>query len=260
MKKIQFDDGMRNRSRTPRLVFLKKSEFAVYKFTGKGIEGVCAIISSSSTKNGKWSGTVWDIAVSDNYFPITVCQPFEGWGNNFSSLQKAFRFFNENEKPEFTDAKTEALLNLCYQSDSMKSRIEAAREEKRILSSLDTIEPEIDFDFDSISVTTRILWFSRHEMIESQLSDLRRIYGEIKVNMVNKTIKTATELIPDIEQCDVIAVVCPTDMQAEILKIAGNRPVIFAKNTRNFDKDGKIEFDFAGWFQIKKIEIEIEEL
>lgn len=102
----------------------------------------------------------------------------------------------------------------------------------------------------------RILWFSRHEMTEEQLKAL----GEAEVKQIDKTIQHASELSAEIEAADVIAVVAPIGLQAEFLKLAGNKPVIVAASERVFVKsedgtESKVEFKFLKWERIRKIEV-----
>ena len=106
----------------------------------------------------------------------------------------------------------------------------------------------------------KVLWFSRHKMTEEQRMDLERIYGEISVNQISKTISSAYELADDIEKVDIVAIVAPINLQTQFLKLAGNKPVISCRNKRVFIDDAKVEFIFDGWYQIKKIEIITENL
>ena len=62
----------------------------------------------------------------------------------------------------------------------------------------------------------RILWISRHEMTVEQLDDLKRIYGEISITKVDKTISDAKE-IEQFKGFDVIAVVLPINIIAELV-------------------------------------------
>ena len=109
----------------------------------------------------------------------------------------------------------------------------------------------------------KVLWFSRHELSNGQLEDLKSIYGQnLSITQVNRTIKSAFELKSEVEEHDVIAVVAPLPLQAEFLKLAGEKPVIFCKNDRVFDKDDntKVSFVHAGWFRIKEIRVDFERL
>jgi hypothetical protein len=108
----------------------------------------------------------------------------------------------------------------------------------------------------------KVLWFSRHELSVEQLSDLQRIFGEVEVSQVNKTITAANEIRDDINEADVIAIVAPLPLQQQFLQIANGKPVVFCKNDRIVDPDdnSKVTFSHAGWFQIKEIKVVFEPL
>jgi len=105
----------------------------------------------------------------------------------------------------------------------------------------------------------KILWFSRHELSSDQISGLKKKLGDdLDVTQVNKTIVSVKEL-GDLSTFDVLAVVAPIGLQAEFLSVAGDRPVIFAKNAREFDTEGKVSFRHTGWFRLVKVEVVTEE-
>jgi hypothetical protein len=101
----------------------------------------------------------------------------------------------------------------------------------------------------------KVLWFSRHEMTKEQRKDLERIYGEISINQINKTINSAYELQEEIEQHDVIAIVAPINLQQQFLKLAGEKPVIACRSKRIVDGENNVVFIFDGWYQIIKIDV-----
>lgn len=103
----------------------------------------------------------------------------------------------------------------------------------------------------------KVLWFSRHEMTEEQQQDLQRIYGDVEITQINKTINSAYELQEEIEQHDVIAIVAPINLQQQFLKIAGEKPVIACRSKRIVDPvdSTKVSFVFDGWYQIIKINV-----
>ncbi len=103
----------------------------------------------------------------------------------------------------------------------------------------------------------KVLWFSRHEMSVEQKAALG---NNIEILQVNKTINSARELSSEIEECDIIAIVAPIGLQAEFLRLAGNKPVITAVSDRVFVKaeDGtedKVQFVFNRWERLLKIEV-----
>lgn len=107
----------------------------------------------------------------------------------------------------------------------------------------------------------RVLWFSRHTMTKEQLAAL----GPVKeVVQCDGTINTAFELEEDIKGCDIVAIVAPINLQAQFLKIAGDKPVITAISERVLTKDeeggeSKVTFVFRKWERIKKIEVVTED-
>lgn len=102
----------------------------------------------------------------------------------------------------------------------------------------------------------KVLWFSRHEMTEDQ----RAALGDCEIVQVDKTISSAYELQAEIEECDVIAIVAPINLQQQFLKLAGGKPVIMAVNDRVLvpQEDGtesKVEFHFVKWERLVKIDV-----
>lgn len=102
----------------------------------------------------------------------------------------------------------------------------------------------------------KVLWFSRHEMSTKQ----RNALGECSILQVNKTINHASELIHEINDCDIIAIVAPIGLQREFIEIAGDKPVIMALNERILtpSPDGgedKVTFSFVKWERIIKIDV-----
>lgn len=102
----------------------------------------------------------------------------------------------------------------------------------------------------------KVLWFSRHEMTEDQ----RVALGNAEIIQVNRTINSAYELQAEIEECDIIAIVAPINLQQQFLKLAGDKPVIMAVNDRVLvpQEDGsedKVEFRFVKWERLIKIEV-----
>ena len=92
----------------------------------------------------------------------------------------------------------------------------------------------------------KVLWFSRHTMTEEQLAALG---NDVEIINVNKTISSAYEIADEINECDVIAIVAPINLQQQFLKLAAGKPVIMAVNDRVLvqQPDGsedKVEFHF----------------
>lgn len=106
----------------------------------------------------------------------------------------------------------------------------------------------------------KVLWFSRHEMTSEQ----RKALGDVEIVQINKTISSAYELKEEIDNCDIIAIVAPINIQKQFLDLANGKPVIYAVNQRILipNEEGgedKVAFKFNGWQRIVKIEVVTEE-
>ena len=102
----------------------------------------------------------------------------------------------------------------------------------------------------------KVLWFSRHEMTPEQ----RAALGDVEIIQVNKTAQSAYELQDEINECDIIAIVAPINLQQQFIKLANGKPVIMAVNDRVLIKqvDGtedKAEFRFVKWERLIRIDI-----
>ena len=82
----------------------------------------------------------------------------------------------------------------------------------------------------------------------------------MEIIQVNKTVQSAYELQDEINECDIIAIVAPINLQQQFIKLANGKPVIMAVNDRVLIKqvDGtedKAEFRFVKWEQLIRIDI-----
>jgi len=105
----------------------------------------------------------------------------------------------------------------------------------------------------------KVIWFSRHEMNKAQIDGLEKVYGEIEINQINKTISLAKEIAEEISNAEVICIVAPIALQQEFLKLAEGRPVLICKNDRVAKIEGGFDFVHAGWFQIQEIKVVISD-
>ena len=105
-----------------------------------------------------------------------------------------------------------------------------------------------------------VLWFSRHPLNDDQINALKAAVGDIHVTQINRTINSAFELQDEIAANDIIAIVAPLNIQAQFLKLAGDKPVIVAETKRELVKDenggeDKVNFIFNGWTRLIKIDV-----
>ena len=118
-----------------------------------------------------------------------------------------------------------------------------------------------------------ILWFSRHNMTDAQLADLKRIFGDhITVHHVTANAASFKDVLEAGKDDDVLAVVLPPALLADLTNPRNNtKPVIRAianrvptgKQVIN-PATGKLEDEFkfvhAGWDKVVKIEVVTERL
>lgn len=118
----------------------------------------------------------------------------------------------------------------------------------------------------------KIFWLSRYTMTEAQISDLNRIYGEVEVVQYDGSVKDATEVLERAGDCEILAVVLPPAILANLVNPRVNtKPVIRAKanrvatgntvvNPATGKEEAEYRFDHAGWEQIKRIVVETVDL
>ena len=113
----------------------------------------------------------------------------------------------------------------------------------------------------------KILWVSRHQMTEEQLDDLKRIYGEFELVKFDQTVSNVKEIIEAGKNCDILAVVLPPALLADLVNPRNNeKPVIRAiasrvetgnkiLNPATGKKELEYKFVHVAWEQVLKIEI-----
>lgn len=106
----------------------------------------------------------------------------------------------------------------------------------------------------------KVLWFSRHEMTPEQKAAL----GDCEITQISRSINSAYELQEEIAANDIIAIVAPLNLQAQFLKLAGDKPVITAKSNRvlvhqDDGSEDKVEFHFEKWERLVKVEVITED-
>ncbi len=88
--------------------------------------------------------------------------------------------------------------------------------------------------------------------------------GEVEIEQISATINHASEISEAIGRNDIIAIVAPINLQREFLAIAGDKPVIMAKNARDIvhnaeGGEDKVIFRFVKWERLLKIEVVMED-
>ena len=121
-------------------------------------------------------------------------------------------------------------------------------------------------------MTTKILWFSRHEMTVEQKQGLNCKFADLQITQISGSpanVHVQFEDIAGIQQpalkelakeYDVLAVVLPIHLQQQLLQVVGDKPVIQALNGRVLipNPDGgedKVQFVHQKWERLVKIEV-----
>lgn len=111
-----------------------------------------------------------------------------------------------------------------------------------------------------------ILWISRHALSTEQLDDLCRIYGgEIAITPHADNVARVADLRDEIGAADVIAAVLPVNLLADLLRAAGDKPVIRARMRRTLEPspDGgepTAVMHHEAWEQVLRVEVETVDL
>ena len=117
----------------------------------------------------------------------------------------------------------------------------------------------------------QVLWVSRHTMTEEQRADLERVMGgPVELTVWSDTVENLQDLQPLVRRSDAVAAVLPAEKLAQLLEIAGGRPVLQAKSGRmatgrwTTQPDGRREREFVfvhcGWQQILQVRIKTRAL
>ena len=111
-----------------------------------------------------------------------------------------------------------------------------------------------------------VLWISRHQMTNDQLSDLERIaQDDINIMQWKDTLTDLSPVEPMVRRADIIAAVLPLDLIAQLKQLAGDTPVLIAVSKRiptgriHTLPDGREEQEFqfvhGGWEQIVELQL-----
>ena len=134
MKQIQWNSKMRPRGRVPSLWVLKPGEKKFVKFPGESMPGTVTVLGTKHTQNGKWSGTAYDLAVSDGVVVADVCTPFDGWGQTWRDARKGVTPLAGVIAPELAEylirqvaaAYPERYAGVVEQADAAETALRAA--------------------------------------------------------------------------------------------------------------------------------------
>ena len=117
----------------------------------------------------------------------------------------------------------------------------------------------------------KVLWISRHALSDEQQVDLARALGApVQVVPWMDTVKDMEDLRPALDQADAVAAVLPMEKLAQLLRMAGPKPVLQARGERvptgrwRTAPGGGKEPEFAcvhrGWQQLLDIQVKARAL
>jgi hypothetical protein len=104
----------------------------------------------------------------------------------------------------------------------------------------------------------------QHQALVNKLGDIKitqingtcaNVHVPFKANVDGGEEQDMAPLKEVIADFDVIAVVLPIQLQQQLVGVAGDKPIIFAKNARVRQDNGEFEFVFESWEQILEIKV-----
>lgn len=72
---------------------------------------------------------------------------------------------------------------------------------------------------------------------------------------MNKTIASPYDIREEIERSDVVAIVAPIHIQEQVLRLAGDKPVIMALSERVIVDGDKVMFKFVKWERLVEVRV-----
>ena len=112
-----------------------------------------------------------------------------------------------------------------------------------------------------------VLWISRHRMTAEQLADLERAMGgSVRLTTWPDTVEDLNRLAPAVAATDAVCAVLPTELLADLLRLAKGRPVLVAAPERRptgaLDENGDPRFAFVHryWRQVLRLNLEMKTL
>ena len=118
----------------------------------------------------------------------------------------------------------------------------------------------------------RVLWVSRHDLLEDQKKDLERIYGDVEIKRLNKSVQDIEEILEAGEDCDVLAVVLPQGILMDLVNPRNNtKPVIRALinrietgetvvNPDTGNEEKVVRPEFVAWERVNNFIVDVTRL
>lgn len=165
-----FIKGLRSGDRTPVLWIAHNGK--IHNFTGSNIPSVCVVESSHSSKNGKWSSTMYHLTLAKGAVACELLAPLHGqvWPENARFLAYE-RFINGHKVSLSFDAFDEALARdfpeareRMLAGEEALAALEEGDDAEAELREISTSAPSRDADLKDIKVSHNgQTWVVAHE-------------------------------------------------------------------------------------------------
>lgn len=108
----------------------------------------------------------------------------------------------------------------------------------------------------------RVLWISRHELTGAQRAGLEAYCGtDVSLRWWRENVEQMAALASAIREADVIAAVLPVHLLAELVREAGDRPVLIEEARRSLLPGGggevTVRFSHGRWQRVVRLELEL---
>lgn len=111
----------------------------------------------------------------------------------------------------------------------------------------------------------KVLWISRHVLSDDQRAGLEQLCGgDLELIWWKENVEDMAALAPAVAEADMIAAVLPIHLLAQLMHMAGDRPVLVDLARRTLIPGAGTEaaavFTHGGWQRIRHMELELEPL
>lgn len=109
----------------------------------------------------------------------------------------------------------------------------------------------------------KVLWISRHMLTREQMHGLEKVCGgPVELHWWQENVEDPADLKEVAASAEVIAAVLPLELLAELMVMAGERPVLISLARRKLvpveGGEPMALFAHGGWYRIRHLQVELE--